>query len=162
LYQVDVVKVTNTDLATLSNVASMASIVGAFVWGRLVDHYGAAKSVLWSIYCIVGVGVCYLFGASMPLLIIASALSGFGFAGVELAYMASILRYAERGKAAQYQALHSLLLGIRGVTAPALGLYLVQYTGYKAIFIGTLILMIAGTFFQRHAVRIELRETERA
>jgi hypothetical protein len=36
----------------------------------------------------------------------------------------------------------------------------VQYTGYKALFIGTLVLMMAGTFFQRHAVRIELRETE--
>lgn len=158
LYQVDVVKVTNTDLASFANIASISSILGMFLWGRYVDHYGATKSVLWSVYCIIAVGICYLFGVNKPLMYLASALSGFGFAGIELAYMASILKYAERGQAAQYQALHSLLLGIRGIIAPSLGLYLLQFVGYQALFIGSLTLMIAGTFFQRRAVLFEATE----
>ena len=155
LYQVDVLKISNTQIANLANFASLASIAGMFFWGRFIDRRGAPISVLLSIVLIAGIPLVYLFTPSVTGLFVASALAGFGFAGIELSYMQSILTYAEPGRAAQYQSLHSLLLGVRGVLAPLIGILLMKSFGYPAAFWLALVLMIAGGFMQGAATRRE-------
>ena len=155
LYQVDVLHISNTQVANLANFASLASIVGMFFWGRFIDRKGAGLSVLISIGLIALIPVVYLLTRSVEGLFFAAALSGFGFAGIELSYMQSILTYAEPGRAAQYQSLHSLLLGIRGVLAPLAGIPLMKAFGYPSVFTLALVIMLAGCFMQWMATRRE-------
>ena len=96
-----------------------------------MDKHSPALAVLWSIVCIALVPLVYVVALGPVWLLPASALTGFGLSGIELAYMASILRYAEPGRAAQYQSLHSLLFGLRGVLAPLLSLPLMRLWGYR-------------------------------
>ena len=155
LFQVERLHVSNTEIANLANTSSLAAVGGAFFWGRMLDRVGAARTVLVSISLIGGISVVYLFANSLAPLFIGAALSGFGLAGVELSYMGSILRYAEPGKAAQYQSLHSLLLGIRGIAAPLIALPLMRALGWHVAFAATFTLMMVGVGLQLLAVRRE-------
>lgn len=155
LYQVDVLGISNTQIANLANFASLASIAGMFFWGRFLDRRGAPVSVLLSIVLIAAIPLVYLFAHSVSGLFVASALAGFGFAGIELSYLQSILTYAEPGRAAQYQSLHSLLLGIRGVAAPLVSIPLMKAFGYSDVFALALGIMLVGAVLQWMALRAD-------
>lgn len=153
LYQVDILHIRGAQIANLTNFASLWSIAGMFFWGRFMDRRGAPVTVLWAICCIALIPIVYLLTSSVPGLLFASALSGFGLAGIELSYLASILLYARPGRAAQYQALHSFLLGVRGVLAPLIGIPLMRHFGFKPVFALTLVVMLVGAVTQWFAAR---------
>jgi MFS transporter, DHA1 family, inner membrane transport protein len=153
LYQVDVLQITGTQIANLANLASLLAIAGSFFWGRFMDRYGPPMTVMASIGLIAVIPIVYLFADSVTFLFFAAALSGFGFAGVELSYLSSILLYAEPGRTAQYQSLHSLLLGVRGVLASLVGVPLATHFGYKNIFLVALLVMLVGSGLQYLAIR---------
>jgi MFS family permease len=155
LYQVDSLHISSAWIANLTNFASLWSIAGMFFWGRFMDKRGAPVTVLLAICCIMLIPVVYLTTHSIPGLLFASALSGFGFAGIELSYMASILQYAQPGRVAQYQALHSFLLGVRGVLAPLIGIPLMNRFGFKTVFALALVIMFAGAVMQWLAARAQ-------
>lgn len=153
LYQVDRLQISSTQIANMTNVASLCSIFGAFFWGRYMDRRGPGITVFLAICCVAAIPVVYLFSQSVLALGFAAVLSGFGLAGIELSYMASILTYSEPGRAAQYQSLHSLLLGIRGVIAPVVGIPLLHAFGFPTMFKAALIIMIGGAMLQWLAVK---------
>ena len=153
LYQVDALHISGTQIANLANFASLWAILGSFFWGRFMDRHGAPRSVLWSIALITLVPIVYLSTRSVPGLLFASSLMGFGMAGVELSYMGSILHYAEPHRTAQYQSLNGLLLGVRGVIAPLVAIPLMKSIGYHATFAICLCVMIIGCALQWLATR---------
>ena len=57
---------------------------------------------------------------SMPLLGVAMAIQGFGYAGGSLAWNIGHLDFAPQKKATQYMAVHVTLNGVRGILAPLL------------------------------------------
>ena len=153
LFQVDELRITSTQIANLSNIGALCQIFGAFFWGRFMDKHTPAHAVLWSIVCVACVPLVYTVAHNPVWLLPGSGLMGFGLSGIELAYMASILRYAEPGRAAQYQSLHSLLFGLRGVFAPLLSLPLMHTLGYKPVFVIAFAIMILGGCMQALAVQ---------
>ncbi len=155
LFQIERLGARNTDIANLTNTMSLSAIVGSFFWGRFLDRRGAAQTVLCGICLVTSTSVVYLFAHSLGPLFLASALFGFGLAGIELSYMASILTYAEPGQTARYQSLHALLLGVRGIIAPLIALPLLRAYGWTTIFSVTLGLMGIGAALQYLAVRQE-------
>jgi MFS family permease len=157
LYQVDILHISSTQIANLTNIGSLCAIAGAFFWGRFMDKRGAPMTVMCSIVLIAIIPIIYLFTRRVEALFVASVLSGLGFAGIELSYLASILLYAERERTAQYQSLHSLLLGIRGVIAPLLAVPLVKMFGYPVVFWGAFGVMLVGAYLQGLAVRADAK-----
>ena len=155
LYQVDILHISSTQIANLVNFGSLCAIGGSFFWGKFMDRHSPPTTVLCSIVLIALIPIVYLLTNRVEGLLFASALSGFGFAGIELSYLASILRYAERERTAQYQSLHSLLLGVRGVAAPLLGIPLVKAFGYPLVFLLALGVMLIGALLQWLAVRTD-------
>ena len=153
LYQIDVLKISNTEIANLANFASLMSIAGYLFWGRFIDRYGAPRTVLGGIMLVALIPAVYIGAHTVPFLFFAAAISGFGFACIDIAYIQSILHYAAPGKAAQYQSLHALLLGLRGVIAPLVGVPLMRAYGYRPVFAGALALMVVGGFMQWAATR---------
>ena len=153
LYQVEQLHIRPTQIANLTNVTSLCAMLGSLYWGRFLDRHGAAQTVFRAILLISSISVVYFFAHSVSLLYIASFLAGFGMAGIELSYTASILDYAEHGRAARYQALHSLLLGIRGVCAPLVALPLLRQVGYQGLFAVTFLLMLIGAWLQWRAAK---------
>ncbi|GAB4458906.1 MAG: hypothetical protein OHK0029_20810 [Armatimonadaceae bacterium] len=153
LFQVDRLNISSTEIANLANITALFSIVGSFFWGRFMDKFNPAVTVMVAISIVALIPLVYLMAGAVWVLYFAAALAGFGFSGIELSYLSSILLYSEPGRTAQYQSLHSLLLGVRGVLASLLGVRLMQVFGYEPVFIGALITMVIGAGLQWLAVR---------
>lgn len=118
-----------------------------------MDRQGAPHTVMVNICLVAGIVVAYLLAPSLAWLYVAAALTGLSFAGIELSYTASILLYAEPGRAAQYQSIHSFLVGVRGILAPLIALPLMRHYGYTMAFIATLVLMSLGALCQHYATQ---------
>jgi MFS family permease len=157
LYQTDVLKISKTGVANLANLASLAAIFGFWFWGRFMDRRGAPRTVLYGILLVMLVPLVYLVHPSVPVLSIAALLMGLSQSCIELSYMQSTLTYAERGREAQYQAVHSLLLGLRGILAPLLGIPLMKAFGYEKVFTLAVVIMLVGALLQWNATRSEPR-----
>jgi MFS family permease len=158
LYQVDVLHISSTQIANLTNAGSLCAIAGSFFWGRFMDRKGPPTTVMYGIVFIALIPVIYLLTTRVEALFLAAFLSGMGGAAIELSYLSSILLYAERERTAQYQSLHSLLLGVRGVIAPLVGIPLIHAFGYHTVFFFAFLVMLVGAALQGFAVRVDKRE----
>lgn len=153
LYQVDRLHVTNTQVATLTNVASISSVIAFAYWGHFMDRHGALWTALVNILIQCLMPVVYLFSGAWWHLIPAAMAQGVAGAGIELAYLNVILALSEEGKEAQYQALHSMLLGVRGTIAPFVAVPILRTLGFHLSFVACLALMLLGAYMQAVSLR---------
>ena len=153
LYQVDRLHVTNTQVATLTNVASISSVIAFAYWGHFMDRHGALWTALVNILIQCLMPIVYLFSEAWWHLIPAAIAQGVAGAGIELAYLNVILTLSEEGKEAQYQALHSMLLGVRGTIAPFVAVPMLRTLGFQYSFVVCLSLMLLGAYMQAVSLR---------
>jgi hypothetical protein len=78
---------------------------------------------------------------------------GLCMAGIDLAYLNTTLLFAEPGKAAQYQALHSSFFGIRGSIAPQFAIPLMRGIGFRYAFIASFAIISTGLWLQMISMR---------
>lgn len=148
LYQVDRLQVTNVQVAILTNAASVSSIIAFAYWGYFMDRHGALWTALVNILLQCVIPIIYFFSGGWWHLIPAAIAQGVAGAGIELAYLNVILTLSDEGKEAQYQALHSMLLGIRGTVAPFVAVPILHLLGFHVSFLVCLGLMLLGAYMQ--------------
>lgn len=153
IYQVDTFHITNTQVANLQNITALATIFGFFFWGTFLDRRGPLTSVLLAIGINLLVPLCYAVSQNISLLYLGAVAGGLAMAGVDLAYLNTTLLFAEPGKAAQYQALHSSFFGIRGTIAPHFAIPLMHAIGARSTFWISLAIMVAGVGLQMVSMR---------
>lgn len=153
IYQVDIFHITNTQVANMQNIASLATIGGFFFWGGFLDRRGPLATVLVALGFNLAVPLLYAQSWSMTALYIASGSMGLCVAGIDLAYLNTTLLFAEPGKAAQYQALHSSFFGIRGSIAPQFAIPLMRTIGYRNAFMTSFTIIGAGVWLQMISMR---------
>ena len=153
LYQVDRLNITNVQVATLTNVASVSSIIAFVYWGYFMDRHGSLWTALVNILIQCLMPVVYFFSTAWWHLLPAAVAQGVAGAGIELAYLNVILTLSEEGKEAQYQALHSMLLGVRGTVAPFVAVPILHWLGFHVSFLVCLSLMLVGAYMQAVSLR---------
>src|SRR6185369_6161674 len=115
------------------------------------------KGPLATVLVAIGVNLItpliYAFAGDIRWLYVASAATGLAVSGVDLAYINTTLMFAEPGKAAQYQALHSSFFGIRGSIAPHFAIpWMIAY-GARNTFLISLTIMLGGVALQLISMR---------
>jgi MFS family permease len=153
IYQVDVFHISNTQVANMQNISSIATIVGFFFWGGFLDRRGPLAAVLAALAFNLAVPLLYAQAWSMSALYIASASMGLCVAGIDLAYLNTTLLFAEPGKAAQYQALHSSFFGVRGSIAPQFAIPLMRGVGFRTAFLASFDIISTGVWLQVISMR---------
>lgn len=154
LFQVDVLHITNTQVANMANLQSVTAILGYFFWGRFLDRKGALTTVLISTLMVSLINVVYLSAYRVETLYLAAVISGISFAGIELSYLNATIMFADRNRIAQYQSIHSALLGVRGTIAPLLGPVLMHAVGLRWSFAVSLGIILIGAAMQFFNVRV--------
>ena len=165
IYQVDKFHVTNTQVANMQNISMLATIVGFVFWGGFLDRRGPLATVLLSVSINLAVPVLYAFSTSLTTLYIASAAMAVTIAGIDLGYLNTTLLFAERGRVAQYQALHSSFFGIRGSIAPQSAIPLMFLVGPQMTFLISAAIILAGVGLQlisMQGYRKQVTEDKRA
>lgn len=153
IYQVDTLHITNTEVANLANVASAVAIVAYVYWGRYLDRHGPLQGVAASVLFAAAVPLVYLFATQVWVLYLAAVATGITVAGIDLSYINSILTFADDRRIAQYQSIHSLLLGIRGFVGPFAGAALMHVVGVQGVFVLSFLFILAGYFLQTLGVK---------
>jgi MFS family permease len=153
IHQVDRFHITNTEVANLQNIGSIATI-GAFIfWGGYLDRRGPLSTVLLAICGNLVVPVIYSLATGVEALYLGAAIFGVAMAGVELGYLNTTLLFAEPGKAAQYQALHSTFFGLRGSIAPHCAIPLLHGLGPERLFLVAFGILLVGVGLQAVSMR---------
>jgi MFS family permease len=162
IYQVDRFQVTNTDVANLQNISSVATIVGFFFWGGFLDRRGPLTTVLLAVGFNCIAPLAYAAASGMGALYGAAAAMGLAIAGVDLAYLNTTLLFAEPGKAAQYQSLHSSFFGIRGSIAPLCAIPLMHAVSPRPAFLIAFCILLMGVGLQLVSMRDYRKEAARS
>jgi MFS family permease len=160
IYQVDHFHITPTQISNMQNIGGMASIFALFFWGWYMDRYGSLATVLVAVFVNCLTPVLYAFGTSMAYLYVAATVMTMTSAGIDLGYLNTTLTFAEPGRAAQYQAVHSSFFGLRGTIAPLLAIPLLSAVGHSWLnaFLICLGIMIFGVLFQFFSLQSYRRE----
>ena len=149
IYQVDVLHISATQIAILSNLSQGVWMISFLYWGPYVDRHTPLKGALINIFLTGIIPLTYIFARDAWSLWPAFVVAGVINAGIEMSYFNSILHLAEPDRIAQYQGLHSFLLGVRGSIAPFIGAAM-KDAGMElwAIFTVALVLMVVGGVMQ--------------
>jgi len=154
IYQVDVLHIKATQLAMLSNISQIAYMISFLYWGSYVDRNSPIRAAFLSILVSLLIPLNYMFSHSVWALWPAFVVQGFFSAGIELSYFNCTLYLAESDKIAQYQGLHTFLLGIRGIIAPFAGVAIMESgIDIKVIFFIGLVIMLIGGVVQAVALK---------
>lgn len=158
VYQVDVLHISAAQVALLSNVSTIVWMFSYLYWGRYVDVHSPLRAVVINVLLICLIPLNYFFARNVWMLMPTSIINGVTMGGVELAYFNSILYFARNGKASQYQALHSFLLGIRGTIGPFVGAWMVSSMKHVGMdvryaFLVSMAVMLTGALFQLFGVK---------
>jgi len=112
----------------------LTSTVAMPVYGRLADIHGRRRLLLVAIAVFLTGAITCAFARSMPQLIAARAIQGFGAAGlipVALTVSADIYTLEER---AHIQGLFSGVWGFAALVGPLIGAFLTVHFGWRSIF----------------------------
>jgi MFS family permease len=112
----------------------LTSTVAMPVYGRLADIHGRRRLMLVAIAVFLTGAVTCAFARSMPQLIAARAIQGFGAAGlipIALTVIADIYSLEER---ARIQGLFSGVWGFAALVGPLIGAFLTVHFGWRSIF----------------------------
>ena len=146
----------------MQNIGSLATIVGFYFWGGFLDRRGPLATVLAAIGINLAVPLLYAEAWSINALYFASLAMGICLAGVDLAYLNTTLLFAEKGKASQYQALHSSFFGIRGSIAPQCAVPMMRHFGAQRAFFISFWIIVAGVWLQIISMRDYRKEAKDA
>jgi MFS family permease len=163
IIQVNKLHISTNHINLLANLAQITAAVAYFYWGRYVDRHSPLKAVVLNILLNAFIPVFYLVAESKWMLVPAFFLAGITQAGIDLSYFNSILSFASEENASRYQALHSFLLGIRGVIAPVVGGLIVGLVphdslDFRWLFFVALTFILAGCWMQVMGIRRRERE----
>lgn len=151
IYQVDILGVGQSWTAIYSFINLALSMIGYYYWSTKVDKRSPSSLIAICNLMFVVVPLIYLFANQRWILIPSMVLTGIGNAGCDLAYFNGIMMYAPRERVAQYQAVFSFLMGIRGIAAPYLGAKLVAMhcLSMNQVFVISAVITLASVFVLR-------------
>jgi MFS family permease len=120
-----------------------------------MDRFGSLPTVLVAVAINCIAPLVYAFAPSLFWLYLGAAAMGVSGSGIDLGYLNTTLMFAEPGRAAQYQAVHSTLFGLRGTIAPLLTFPILglMHRNWVLFFMICLAIMVAGTLFQYFSMR---------
>ena len=129
IYQVDRFHITPSQIATMQNLSGIVTMVSLFFWGSFTDRFGSLTAVLAAVSLNCLAPIVYAFAPQLQWLYLAAIIVGVSQSGVDIAYLNTTLMFAKKGKAAQYQALHSTFFGLRGTVAPLAAVQILPLLG---------------------------------
>lgn len=124
IYQVDHFHITPLEIAGMQNVAGILMLFSLFFWGWYMDRFGSLAAVMVSYLVLLITPLSYAFGPTIGWLYVGAAAGGIASSGIDIGYLNTTLMFAEPGRAAHYEAVHSSFFGLRGTIAPLIAIRL--------------------------------------
>jgi MFS family permease len=142
----------------LSVAPNAAMVMTMPMWGRILQNMSPwrARSILAMIWA-VGIVLIGCSGQSILMVILGQAIIGTSAAGGSLMWSLQQMYFARKEDVPQYMGVHCTLTGIRGLTAPFLGVWLMSLWGAHAVFFVAAAGMLTAEGIALQMVRREQR-----
>ncbi len=147
-YLVNPVHGLNFDVKTVSLITgivpSLVRLLSTFFWGWLFDRvdFFRLRVAVNGIF-LVGI-ILYFMTSEVSLILIGSGLFGLARGGGEIMFNLFVTKLAAAGQIAQYMSVHTFLAGLRIVSAPFIGFFLVLYTGIPTMVAFVIVLVLTS------------------
>jgi len=147
ILQVDELGLSYAEVGFLGLVNSAFWLLGYLYWGRVVDRRGAIWTTKATFLLMLPIPPILFLARDLAQMIPAYILLGFTTASGDLAWLNAMLVFAGRDRVGAYTALHTNLLGIRGMIAPFVGTWLigVPFVGLRGAFLLAALLLGLGS-----------------
>ena len=143
----------NTFIGIFAAVTS-ATMIGAYiVVGQLIDRGSSLRQSFLGSVLILLVPIGYLVVPSYWFLLPVGIVAGFAQASGELTYHTNIVQMARPERIADYAAVQSLLLGIRGSLAPFAASFLLGALDPRGVLLIGVAFMVGGIIIMSGLVR---------
>lgn len=134
----DTLHATNTVAFALTTaIPFLMMIVATPIWARLLERTDIVRFRVvhaWTFFFASGLTAIGLLTVNLPIVFAARVMLGVGFAGGNLAWNLGHHDFAPRHLASLYMGIHVALTGVRGITAPFIGVIL--YAGWSVTIAG--------------------------
>jgi MFS family permease len=132
---------------------SLAALVAAPLGGRSADRRGPATPFLaYTAVFVLGTGLC-AFAPSMPLLVVARLIQGFGAGGAYTVTLAAVTRSYSDASRARVLALLAGAWIVPGLLGPSFGALLASTIGWRWAFVAILPLIVLAVGLSLPALR---------
>jgi hypothetical protein len=144
------------DVALLvSTIPNVARLLSTGMWGRAFDtmNFFSLRMIL-NLSFVLGT-LSFFATGSWLLLVFSAALLGFTTAGGEVAWNLWVTKFASPEKVPDYMAVHTFFTGVRGILAPCVGFFLLQFVALETLsWIGAA-MMFSSVLVLWHTQKIE-------
>lgn len=151
--QVDRLGLSYSMVGYLTLTQSICSLLGNFVWGRLIDRRGGVWVVRFNVFLAILVPFFYSWAFNVWWLAPAFIINGILASGIDLGLIMAGIELAGNDNVIEYSAVQTTVIGIRGLLAPFLtvGLLNLGMTDWQICLLGSL-LIFCGWLAMRWAV----------
>lgn len=141
----------------ISTLPNLARLIGTPIWGRIFDtvNFFSLRMIL-NISFLVGT-LAFFASGSMWVLMLSAVLIGFTTAGGDIAWSLWVTKFAPPERVSDYMAVHTFFTGIRGLIAPAVGFYMLEFVSMRALSWFSALLMALSVFVLWRTQRREAR-----
>jgi MFS family permease len=126
LVQVDRLGLTYSQLGLLGLIQSIFWLAGYLFWGRLVDRRGGLFVLRATCGVAIFTPLIYVFATEAWMLAPAFAVMGIISAGWDMGLINSAIQLADPERVTEYAAIQTSVVGIRGIVAPLIGVWLLR------------------------------------
>jgi len=143
IFLVDVFHASNTFIGKLGSLSSFFWIISYIFWGRFVDRRGEINSFTFSFMLSSLIPLLYSVSFNIWFIVLASIISGFNI-GTEVIRINYITKITKPENVQTYQGIDFSLMGLRGITAPFIGVKLMNLIGIReTLFVSFSIIFVA-------------------
>jgi MFS family permease len=124
--QVDRLHISYTELGWLNLALSLIRLPAYYYFGRAVDRIGPVRCLQYACLINLIVVLPYIWVTQAWMLIPTFVASGIVGAAVDLALINAAIQLAREGQIQEYSALQSMIIGVRGMIAPFIGVAMLR------------------------------------
>lgn len=161
IFLVDILNVSNALMGKLASISSLFWMISYIFWGRYIDKKGEIKSLIISFLLASFIPLFYATSFNLWFIVLASVISGFNI-GSELVRINYIAKITKHEDVQIYQGIDFSLMGIRGITAPFLGVGLMSLVGIRAALLISFMVTLTAFFlikwFDIHYSKKDMRD----
>lgn len=160
IVQVDRLQLSYTTLGLLGAAHSVAWLLGFIYWGRAVDRHGGLWVMRVNLAIAVVIPFCYIWAGNAWMLLPAFIAQGIIAAGMDLGLINTCIQLAEPERVVEYAAVQATVVGIRGIIAPFIGVWLVAAGVDQGVVFGMGALLIGAGWWVSSLVHVPLTPEE--
>lgn len=157
-YQVRVLHANNVWVSLLALLNTGGALVGYSFWSRFINRWGNLRALFAATLPIFTTCVVYAFSTQLYTIAAANLLVGAIFSGVNIALFSTLLEMTPDKQKTSYIAYFNTAVTVSAIIAPLLGVSLLELMSFRAAFLVTAAIRLAGSLCYFALYRTEKRE----